>query len=107
HQGPPEFRRRNTLEGGPAKPPLGVWTDDSHAYGVSHKPLNSVDPQPMHDLRAVCLHRLHAEPKSLSDPLGRVTLGDELQDLALARREHLERSARGPRAPQILIKNRL
>jgi len=42
--------------------------------------------QPLHDLGAVRFDRLDADAKLLGDLFGRMTLGDQLQDFALARR---------------------
>ena len=48
-----------------------------------------MDVEAVHHLLAVLFHRLDADVELGGDLLVRVALGDELDDLALARRERL------------------
>src|SRR6266446_9683194 len=61
------------------------------ANRVAHETRDLVDVEALHQLCAVGLHGLDTEIELPRDLLRRRSLGDELQHLALARRQHLER----------------
>src|SRR5262249_37156846 len=60
------------------------------------EPGDVVDVEPLHDPHPVGLDRLDAEVEDLRDLLGRLPLGDQLQDLALPVRERVERTGLVP-----------
>src|SRR6266568_2681972 len=80
----------------------GFRTHDTRADGPTHQAGDIVDVEPVHDLAAVRLDGLDGEVKLLRDLLAGAPLGDELQDLALARREEVEH-ARLAHPPQVRV----
>ena len=58
------------------------------------RPVTSWMPESSHQLRPVCLHGLDRHPEDGRDLGVAVTLGDELDDLGLARRQALEGALR-------------
>src|SRR5215472_7405769 len=67
--------------------------DQTEADGVAHQAGDVVDAEPLHQTRSVRFDSLHAGLEQLRDLLARLALGDQLQDLALARRQVLKRVA--------------
>jgi hypothetical protein len=59
--------------------------DDARSDCISDEARNAMNPEPFHQLRAVGLDGLDAQVEVLRDLFGRSALGDQLQDLALAR----------------------
>jgi hypothetical protein len=39
----------------------GLWRDEARAHGVAHQARHIVDSQPVHQLQAMRIHRLHAQ----------------------------------------------
>src|SRR5262245_5885496 len=80
---------------GESRRPAGsAWEsglDQSAANRVTNEPGGLVDIGLLHDARSVRLRGLEADPEQLGDFFGRLPLGDELQNLALARRQRVGR----------------
>src|SRR5262249_54921669 len=72
---------------------LSLRTRNARAYCITHEPGDVVDVQSRHELRAVGLDGLDGKAKAVSNVLGGIALGDQLQDLALAGGEPLQRMA--------------
>src|SRR5262249_10841750 len=83
------------------KEPSRVRLDQPGSDGVAHQPGNVVDVEPLHQLHAVRLHRLDADLQPAGDLLGRLALGDHLQDLALPRRQLRRRLRSVRRQPYV------
>src|ERR1041384_2791 len=66
--------------------------DDPCPDGITDQSGDVANPQAAHQLGAMGLHGLHAQPQVLSDLARRVTPGDQLQDLVLPRRKLRKRS---------------
>src|SRR3990172_8626784 len=75
----------------PREETLGLGRHQPHADCVSHKAGDVVDIQPFHQRGAVRLNGFRADAEDAGDGPGRVTLGNELEDLPLSRRQLLER----------------
>jgi len=58
--------------------------------GPADQPRNVMDLEPLHHIFPVSLDRLHAQAEPLCDLFRRASLGDELQNVALARRQALQ-----------------
>src|SRR5437763_7771110 len=73
----------------------GVVVDQPAPQREPDQPGHVADTEPFHQLSAMRLDRLDADLEPRGDGLRRVAFRDELQDLALARRQPLERGAAG------------
>src|ERR1700688_4827233 len=74
------------------RPASALGRNQAVADGVAHEAGNVVDVELLHEGGAVRLDRLDAGREQGGDLLGRSSLGDELEDLALARRQVLARA---------------
>ena len=68
----------------------------------AHEARDLLDVDLVHDVRAVLLHRAHAQVEAVGDLLRGEALGDEAGDLELARRKRLDRVDRGRLAGPVL-----
>ena len=74
--------------------------DQAPAHRVANQPGRFVDVELLHQARAMRFGRLVADVQNPGDLFGRFALGDQLQDLALPRRQLL-------RARFVLVQNRI
>src|SRR2546426_3528943 len=65
--------------------------DQAHANRVPHEARGVANLELVHHAAAMRLRGLHADPEHAADLLRRFPLGDELEHLALARRERARR----------------
>src|SRR5205823_4402845 len=75
---------------------------EAHADRKAHQAGNVVDVQPLHELHAMRLYGLDADVQRVGDLFGRLALGDQLQDLALPRRQQLQRAALAAHAAHVV-----
>src|SRR4029077_3149249 len=65
-----------------------VGLHEAVAYRVAHEPSDVVDLEPVHEQRPMRLDRFDAHAEDARDLFRGLALGDELQRLALPRREN-------------------
>src|SRR5207237_256600 len=72
----------------------------------SNQARHVMNVQPRHELEAMRFHGLDADPKRMTNFLRVFSFGDELQDLALARRELFQRAFFSRRVLKIALHDR-
>src|ERR1051325_4788262 len=84
-----------------------VVSNETGAHGEADQPSEIGHAEAFHELIAMRLHRPIAQSEPLGDVLARVSLGHELQDLALPRRQRRERIGDASRAGPATVAARL